>query len=107
MVKLQDMFDESARKLQSEPERIKGLTATYQFDITGEDGGKWFIKIVNGEAEILPGAAEHSDVTVLMKTIDFINMGTGKLSGQEAFMSGKLRVKGNMGLGIKLADILG
>lgn len=107
MVQPQDLFNESARKLASEPERTEGLTATYQFDITGEEGGKWFIKIVDGKAEVLQGEAEHSDVTVVMKASDFIKMGTGQLTGQEAFMTGKMRVKGDMGLGIRLADILG
>jgi putative sterol carrier protein len=107
MVTPETLFDESAKRLDAEPYRTEGLTATYQFDISGEDGGYWFITIVNGKAEIVKGLLEHPDVTVTMKSSDFVNMGTGKLSGQEAFMSGKLRVKGNIGLGMRLADIMG
>lgn len=107
MITPQDLFDESAKRLEAEPYRTEGLTAIYQFEIAGENGGQWYIKIVEGKAEIVKGSAEGNDVTVLMKASDFVDMGTGKLSGQEAFMSGKLRVKGNIGLGMRLADIMG
>ena len=37
---------------------------------------------------------------------DFLNIVNGKLNPQMAFMSGKLKIQGDMGLAMKLAQIL-
>ena len=41
-----------------------------------------------------------------MAEADFVAMAEGKLDGMQAFMSGKLKIKGNMMLAQKLAPIL-
>ncbi len=40
-----------------------------------------------------------------MKAPDYIKLVTGKLSGKKEFMTGKLRFKGNMSLGMKLQKL--
>jgi putative sterol carrier protein len=41
-----------------------------------------------------------------MADTDFVDLATGKLDGTAAFMSGKLKIKGDMGLAMKLQSIL-
>lgn len=50
---------------------------------------------------------EHGkvDCTVMMAEKDFVELMTGKLNGQSAFMSGKLKIKGNMNLAMKLGEL--
>lgn len=34
------------------PDKVKDLNATYQWELTGDGGGKWFAKFSEGEIEI-------------------------------------------------------
>jgi putative sterol carrier protein len=40
-----------------------------------------------------------------MKEKDFVDLMTGKINGQSAFMGGKLKIKGNMGMAMKLGSL--
>ena len=44
-------------------------------------------------------------MTVSMAACDFVDMTEGRLDGMSAFMSGKLRVGGDMGLAMKLQNL--
>jgi len=46
------------------------------------------------------------DVTVILSDETFMDIAEGKTSGQTAFMTGRLKAKGNMMLAMKLNDIL-
>lgn len=102
----QDVFAHHKEQFTGESPRTKGMTALYQFDIDGEHGGKWIIDIVDGHTTVAEGVAEKPDVTIRMDEQDFVDLNTGKLNGGMAFMTGKLRVQGNMGLAMKLGDLL-
>jgi len=102
-----DIFNELREMLAKEPQRIDGLTALYQFDITGEYGGQWYVNIVDGKAEIHEGQADSPGCTIMMKDADYVAMSTGRLDGTTAFMNGQLRVKGDMYLAMKANSIFG
>ena len=55
----------------------------------------------------MPGSIVRSqDCTITMADADFMAMAEGKLDGMQAFMGGKLKIKGNMMLAQKLQSIL-
>ncbi len=81
----------------------KGLNATYQFDLSGES---WTLKIANGAPTLTPGAAQSPNTTLIASTDDWMNIATGKLNPVTAFMQQKLKVKGDMGLAMKLQGLL-
>jgi len=83
----------------------KGLNAVYQFDLSGDNGGKWHVVINNDQCEVKEGPASNPNITISMSAQDYVDMTTGKLNGQVAFMSGKLRIAGDMGLALKMQTL--
>ena len=86
-------------------EAAQGLNAVYQFDLSGEGGGKWYIAINNGTCDIKEGAHPAPNITISMAAQDYLDMATGKLNPQMAFMSGKLRISGDMGLALRFQGL--
>jgi putative sterol carrier protein len=85
----------------------KGLNAVYQFDLSGDGGGKWHVIINNDTCQVKEGPAPSPNITISMTAQDYVDMTTGKLNGQVAFMSGKLRIAGDMGLALKMQTLFG
>ena len=82
-----------------------GMNAVYQYDITGDGGGKWYATIKEGELEVVKGEHENPNITLTMADEDYLAMIAGTLDGQAAFMAGKLKIKGDMSLAMKLGSL--
>jgi putative sterol carrier protein len=87
------------------PDRAQGVRAVIQFDITGEGGGTYHVDIADGACALRPGAAPAPQLTVSASVQDWLDMRARKLSPQVAFMSGRLRHRGEMGLLMKLPSM--
>ena len=85
--------------------KAAGLTAVVQFKLSGEAGGEWWIQIKDQKLEVHEGTTDSPNITLSMKDKDYVALVTGKLSGQKAFMTGKLKFKGDMALGMKLQQL--
>lgn len=83
----------------------QGVNATYEFDLTGDGGGTWNVKIADGACEVADGGAESANITITMAASDYLDMINGKLNPQMAFMGGKLKIKGDMSLALKMQQI--
>lgn len=81
------------------------LKAIYIFDISGPDGGKWTLEIDTGKCDLKQGPCNNASVTISISDQDWLAIHKGKLNSQMAFMMGKLRVSGDMGLAMKLQSI--
>jgi putative sterol carrier protein len=90
-----------------DPAKAKAVGAVYQFNITGPGGGNWYVDLKSDPPVIKEGTAQSAGCTITIGDSDFIDIVTGKLNGQMAFMSGKLKVAGNMSLAMKLGTVLG
>lgn len=84
------------------PEIAGGLNASYLFDISGPLGGSWILNIRDGKCELKSGRTENPTVTISISDQDWLSIQKGSLNSQMAFMMGKLRVSGDMGLAMKL-----
>jgi putative sterol carrier protein len=89
------------------PERAQGLKAVIQYDITGPGGCTYHVDIGEGQCAIREGGAPQPNLTLTMSAQDWLDMLGGKLSGQVAFMSGKLKHKGDMSLLMRLPGLFG
>lgn len=93
-------------RIAANPSKIATLKASYQFDLTGEGGGTYHASFDNGAYDIGEGPAANASCTVTIGASDFVALATGKLNPTSAFMTGKLKIKGDMGAAMKLQTIL-
>lgn len=93
-------------RLKAKPDVVQKINAVYQFNISGPNGGHWSVDCTTPEGKITEGQAPNAKCTVTATDLDFMNIVNGKLNPQMAFMSGKLKIQGDMGLAMKLQQIL-
>src|SRR5687767_1658628 len=96
---------------QSEVERkaaVGKVKAIFAFDIKVKDKVEsWYVDMKNGGGAIGRGNPKtKADMIVSVSDDDFVQLASGKLNPQKAFMSGKIKVKGNVGLASKLESVL-
>lgn len=60
----------------------------------------------NGKGRIEKGLRKDADLTITLSEDDFLALSNGKLNPQQAFMRGKLKLKGNMGIAMKLQTVI-
>lgn len=82
-----------------------GLDCVIQYDLAGDGGGTHHTVIKDGACEVHEGSHPSPTMTISMNASDFVDMTQGRLDGMSAFMSGKLRVSGDMGLAMKMQTL--
>lgn len=82
-----------------------GLDAIIQYDLTGEGGGKYYTHIQETSCVVEQGEHTSPTMTVIMEAVDFVEMTNGRLDGMTAFMSGKLRIDGDMALAMRMQSL--
>ena len=97
-------FEGLSDKLNAKPEKVAGMNCVYQFRITD---AAWNVKLADGKVAVAEGEAPSPNCTIMMAEADFLDLVSGKLNGQMAFLTGKLKVAGDMGLALKLGSFLG
>uniref|UniRef100_A0AAY4AE15 Hydroxysteroid dehydrogenase-like protein 2 n=1 Tax=Denticeps clupeoides TaxID=299321 RepID=A0AAY4AE15_9TELE len=89
------------------PDVVKSTQGVYKFDLSGEHAGTWYIDLKNAAGSAGSGEPPvKPDVVMNMDSADFIKMFAGKLKPTMAFMSGKLKIKGDMALAIKMEKMM-
>lgn len=97
-----------AQKLKDQPALLKTVNAIFEFNITGDNGGVWTLDVTEESGGVIaegPSDAEKK-IVITVGDGDFMNIIAGKLKTEMAYMSGKLKVKGNPTVAIKLKSLL-
>jgi len=104
---VKDVFERHMpERLKNKPDLVSKINAIYQFNITGPSGGQWSVDCTQPGGVITVGAAGTPKCTVHCSDADFLAIVNKKLNAQMAFMSGKLKIQGDMGMAMKLQQIL-
>lgn len=82
--------------------KIAGMSNTYLFDLQG--AGTWKVDVKDGAVTVTENA-DDADVTLAMSEENFEKMVARELNPTTAYMSGKLKVKGDMGAAMKLQKL--
>ncbi|GFY52637.1 hydroxysteroid dehydrogenase-like protein 2 [Trichonephila inaurata madagascariensis] len=105
-ISVESVFNKIKSSLNEElVNKTKGI---YAFHITGPENEVWFVDMKNGSGAVGKGQppAGSADCIFTMELDSFIKMFTGSLKPTSAFMSGKMKLKGDMALAMKLERLM-
>jgi putative sterol carrier protein len=78
------------------PEAADGEDSIFEFDISGEGGGRWQVVIQNRTCKVIPNGNMDPTVIFRMSTEDHVGIVDGSVNAQMAFMMGRIKVEGDL-----------
>ncbi len=100
---VQEVFDNMCSRFQ--PEKAGKESATFSFDLNGEEGGHFWTKISEGTCDAGSGTPPTAaDVTIVTSSADFLGLINKTLAAMPAFMQGRVKIQGNMGMALKMMN---
>ncbi|WP_422123297.1 SCP2 sterol-binding domain-containing protein [Planococcus sp. X10-3] len=100
---LNETMEQIEKEINKNPEPISGMDTVYQFEIDGET---YQLQMKDGTAKILEDSVSDPNCTLIMSSDNFHKFLAGKLNGMTAFMTGKLKIQGDMTKALKLESIV-
>ena len=97
---VQEFFDSLAAGV--DPAKTAGMTNSYLFDIEG--AGQWVVAVQDGGVTVTEGTGE-ADTTITTSEESFMAIVRGEQNPTTAYMTGKLKIKGDMGAAMKLQKL--
>lgn len=88
-----------------QPEKAAGIDATVFIHVTGSQGGDWVVRIKDQKLSIENGSTPNPTIAISADTEDISALISGKLNPMQAYMQGKVQIKGNMGLALRLVNL--
>lgn len=87
---------------------VSKTNAIYHFEVKGEEAGTWFLDLKSGGGRCGKGnGGVQPDATLTMEAKNFFDMFSGKLKPASAFMTGKLKITGDLQKAMKLEKLMG
>jgi putative sterol carrier protein len=82
--------------------KTAGMTNSYLFNIEG--AGQWQVAVADGKVDVTEGSGD-ADVTISSSEENFMKIVRGEQNPTTAYMTGKLKIKGDMGAAMKLQKL--
>ena len=103
---IEEIFAGMRHHIQQSPELVDKVGGIFAFQITGDGESSWAVDLKNSPGSVLAEPPSSADCTVTIDGRDLLDIRAGTLNSQMAFMQGRLKVTGNMGLATKLGMIM-
>jgi putative sterol carrier protein len=87
---------------QADMSKTAGMNNSYVFDIEG--AGQWTVRVEDGSVNVAEGA-QDADVTISASEEVFQKILSGEQNATSAYMTGKIKLKGDMGAAMKLQKL--
>jgi putative sterol carrier protein len=100
MGSVQEFFEGLPSRVSAD--RIAGMANTYVFDVEG--AGTWTVAIADGAIEVTEGAGD-ADCTIAASEDTLVKIAKGEANATTAYMTGKLKIQGDMGAALKLQKL--
>jgi putative sterol carrier protein len=85
-----------------DPSKTAGMTNSYVFEIDG--AGTWKVDVQDGSVSVAEGGGD-ADATISASEETFEQIASGDMNATTAYMTGKLKIKGDMGAAMKLQKL--
>jgi putative sterol carrier protein len=99
----QEVFDGMRGSFQAA--KAKGVHARYQWDLSGPNGGEWWIDVNDGNYKMGKGKIPNPNVTFVAKDKDWVAICNDQISGTWAYLTGRLKVRGDQNVARKLGEM--
>ena len=99
----QDVFDGMRQNFQAQ--KAKGVHLKYQWQLSGPNGGEWWIEVNDGTCRMGRGKIPNPNVTFIASDKDWVAICHDQLSGTWAYLIGRLRVRGDQTVARKLGEM--
>jgi len=99
----QEVFDGMRKSFRAE--KAKGVHARYQWQLSGPNGGEWWIDVNDGQFKMGRGKIDNPSVTFITSDKNWVALSNGALGGKWAFFTGRLKIRGSQSLARKLDEI--
>jgi len=76
------------------------------FVLHGRDGGVWTLSNNEGGVQVVGGEVDVADCRLECSVEDFQSLVTGSLDGMDGYMDGRLAVQGDVGLALRLQEVV-
>ena len=83
--------------------KTAGMTNSYVFEIEG--AGEWKVDVDDGKVTVTEGGGGDADAVISASEETFEKIVAGEQNPTSAYMTGKLKVKGDMGAAMKLQKL--
>lgn len=100
----QEIMATVGERLAANKEAASSIGAIYKFVLEGDGGGTWIMNLKD-DASLTAGDGP-ADCTLAMSAADGVALFEGKVSGEQLFFGGQLRVEGDMSLALRLQSLL-
>ncbi|QDX94517.1 sterol carrier protein [Brevibacillus laterosporus] len=94
-----------AERINQNPSVIEGWWAVYQFDVSGEQGGTYQVQFNNNHVQVTEGKPNQSQCTLQLSDSNFKKLLQKQLNPTTALMLGKIKIKGDIALALRLQSL--
>jgi putative sterol carrier protein len=99
----QQVFDGMRQSFQAN--KAKGVHARYQWELSGPNGGQWWIDVNDGTFKMGRGKIDNPTVIFVTSDKDWVALSNGTLGGKWAYFTGRLKIRGPQSMARKLDEI--